>query len=458
MPYSALCKMVSEALSHATIVAGGVGSRAHGMTGDRIPKALLPVAGVPIVLRQLRVLARENIRSVTVLAGHLGDQLKSALTEEAKNLSLAIEVLVEREPLGTAGCLTTLKHIPDQTLIVYGDMLFDMDLSRLTKFHAGLSAKVTIVAHPNDHPESSDLLVVRDDLVREILAAKIPREGDFRNLIPAGLYLATKNFLTALKPDRKADMIHDVLPVLIGQGERIGAYNTPEYLRDVGTPARHALAEADLESGRVSWASLRLPRPAIFFDIDGTISEEPGGHGVLSPDQVHLLPGAVEAVRMAADAGYRTVAVTNRPQLAKGMLDLDGLERIFGRLETLLAREKTWLDRIYYCPHHPQASHAGEIVALKIACRCRKPGPGMLEEAADDLNIDLRASAMIGDSLRDIGAAQAMGIPGYGVRSGYGCRDTSTYPGAAPQPDGVFDTVLDAVHFIAAKIKTSSPA
>ena len=446
--------MGSDPLRHATIIAGGVGSRAHGMTGDRIPKALLPVAGVPILFRQLRVLARENIQSVTVLAGHLGSQLESALAEEARSLPLAVEVLVESEPLGTAGCLTTLKHAPDLTLIVYGDMLFDMDLVRLATFHARMRAKVTIVAHPNDHPQSSDLLVARDGLVREILPAQKTRSGDLRNLVPAGLYLATGEFLAGLARGRKADMIHDVLPALIARGGRVGVYNTPEYLRDVGTVARHALAEADIASGRVAQASLRWPRPAIFFDIDGTLSAEPGGHGVLVPDQVRLLPGAAEAVRTASEAGFRTVAVTNRPQLAKGMLDLDGLERIFGRLESSLARDKAWLDRIYYCPHHPEAGHAGEIATLKVDCRCRKPAPGLLEEAANDLNIDLRASAMIGDSLRDIGAARAMGIPGYGVRSGYGCRDAGAYPGAAPQPDGMFDTVRDAVSFIADKAKT----
>jgi histidinol-phosphate phosphatase family protein len=189
----------------------------------------------------------------------------------------------------------------------------------------------------------------------------------------------------------------------------------------------------------------------MFFDIDGTLGEEPGGHGVMSPDQVVLLPGAAAALRAAVSADYLAVAVTNRPQLAKGMLDRDGLECIFGRLETLLARDKAWLNRIYFCPHHPEKGHAGEVAALKIACHCRKPGPGLLEEAVRDLNIDLRASAVIGDSLRDIGAAHAMGLPGYGVRTGYGCGDGNTYPGPLPQPDAMFDTVLDAVNFIAGR-------
>jgi len=206
-----------------------------------------------------------------------------------------------------------------------------------------------------------------------------------------------------------------------------------------------------IAAGRVARENLRQSRPALFFDIDGTLGEEPGGHGVLSPDQVRLLPGAAEALKRAVAAAYLVVAVTNRPQLAKGMLDEETLERIFGRLETLLGREKAWLNRIYYCPHHPEAGHAGEVKALKIACACRKPGPGMLEEAAKDLNIDLRGSAMIGDSLRDIGAAAAFGIPGLGVRTGYGCADAKSVKGAPPVPAVLFDTVLEAVNFMAAK-------
>ena len=96
-----------------------------------------------------------------------------------------------------------------------------------------------------------------------------------------------------------------------------------------------------------------------------------------------------------------------------------------------------FLDRIYYCPHHPEAGHAGEVAALKIACRCRKPGPGMLEAAARELNIDLRGSVMIGDSPRDIGAARAMNIKIHGVKTGAGFLDA--------QPDALFASVADAV-------------
>ena len=432
--------MVSS-LRHAAIIAGGLGTRAHAMTGDAIPKALLPVAGTPILFHQLAVLAREGVTHVTVLAGHLGGLIAPALDAEAARLSLTATVIREETPLGTAGCLTAL-DVTGDTLIVYGDMLFDMDLARLAKAHGESGAELTIVAHPNDHPQTSDLVAARGGLVWAILPKGGAREADQRNMVPAGIYLASPAFFAGLAAGVKADMIHDVLPTRIVAGRIIGVYDTAEYLRDVGSQARHALAEEDLRAGRVERQNLHHSRPAIFFDIDGVLNEEPGGHGVLKPDDVRLLPGAAAALSLAREKGYRLVGVTNRPQLAKGLLDEEGLQRIFGRLEALLA--PAFLDRIYYCPHHPEAGHAGEVTALKIACRCRKPGPGMLEAAARELNIDLRGSVMIGDSPRDIGAARAMNIKIHGVKTGAGFPDA--------QPDALFAGVTDAVAGAAAAL------
>src|ERR1700694_871999 len=154
---------------HAAIIAGGLGTRATAMTADLIPKALLPVAGVPIIFRQMRVRRREGVTRVSVLAGHLGDRLRPALAPEAAALELALQVIVEPKPLGTAGCLTALDPGAQETLIVYGDMLFDIALAPLRDFHSRKNALLTVVAHPNDHPRSSDLIVERGGLVQEIL-------------------------------------------------------------------------------------------------------------------------------------------------------------------------------------------------------------------------------------------------------------------------------------------------
>jgi histidinol-phosphate phosphatase family protein len=435
---------------HAAIVAGGLGTRASEMTGGRIPKALLPVGGVPIIFRQMRALKREGVDKLSVLGGHLGDRLRGELAPEAAALKLVLKVIVEQEPLGTGGCLSALAPVGEDVLIVYGDMLFDVTLAPLFDFHRRQNAVLTVVAHPNDHPRTSDLIIEEDGLAKAILPHEEPRGEDYRNLVPAGLYLASPAFFEKLEPGIKADMIRDLLPSLLTSGDRIAVYNTPEYLRDVGSPVRHARAELDLASGRVEAANNSHMRPAIFFDCDGVLNEEPGLQGAVTADDIRIISGAGAAVRRAREAGRLTVAVTNRPQVAKGFITFEALSHILGRLESLLAADGGILDRIYFCPHHPESGFPGEIPALKIRCECRKPGALLFQRALAELPIDQRRSSLIGDSLRDIGAARAVGLWAYGVRTGHGCRDGERYRrevGIPPQPDLMFENVSEAVDF-----------
>ena len=269
-------------------------------------------------------------------------------------------------------------------------MLFDFALAPLVEFHRHHRALLTVVAHPNDHPRSSDLIVESDGLVKGILPRGQPRNGDFRNLVPAGLYLASPAFFTEIQPRTKTDMICDLLPVLVASGRRLATYNTPEYLRDIGTPTRFEMAEHDLVAGQVAMLNRVHPRPAIFFDCDGVLNEETGLQGVVAPDEVRIIPGAGAAVRRAREGGRLTVAITNRPQVAKGFITFQGLDHILGRLEALLAEDKGVLDRIYFCPHYPQAGFLGEIPALKIKCECRKPGTLLLRRAFDELPVNRR--------------------------------------------------------------------
>jgi mannose-1-phosphate guanylyltransferase / phosphomannomutase len=436
---------------YAAIVAGGLGTRATGLTGGGIPKALLPVAGVPIIFRQMRILRREGIRGVKVLAGHLGDRLLPELAPEAAALELALEIVVEPQPLGTAGCLSALAPAEDDVLIVYGDMLFDLTLAPLQDFHRRQDALLTVVAHPNDHPRTSDLLIEDDGLVKAILPHRQARVHDYRNLVPAGVYLASPEFFNHIHPAKKADMIHEVLPSLLASNARVAVYNTPEYLRDVGTSARHALAGEDITGGRVGVLNKSHPRPAIFFDCDGVLNEEPGLQGAVTASDIKIIPGAGAAVRRAREVGQLTVAVTNRPQVAKGLVTFEGLNHILGRLEALLAADGGVLDRLYFCPHHPESGFPGEIPALKIRCECRKPGTLLLRRALEEMPIERQRSTLIGDSLRDVGAARGLGIWAYGVQTGYGCRDGHRYArefGTPPVPDLMFRDVSEAVNFV----------
>ena len=148
-----------------------------------------------------------------------------------------------------------------------------------------------------------------------------------------------------------------------------------------------------------------MATPAVFLDRDGTIIEDPGY--IDDPDKVRLLPGAAEAIRRFAEAGYLTVLVSNQSGIARGLLDEDKLADIHDRLEDLLEEEGASLDGAYYCPY----LDADEAVVHRYRkdSELRKPNPGMLLQAATDLDIDLHKSWMIGDGARDVHAGHRAG-------------------------------------------------
>jgi len=136
--------------------------------------------------------------------------------------------------------------------------------------------------------------------------------------------------------------------------------------------------------------------------------------------------------------------VTNQPVVAKGFCTESDLQRIHNKLETLLGRDHAFLDRIYHCPHHPDSGFIGERADLKFDCTCRKPKPGMVMQAAQDMNINLATSWFVGDSTTDIQTARNAGVNSVLVRSGYAGRDCRY----SVQADAVCDTLHDAARFV----------
>jgi mannose-1-phosphate guanylyltransferase / phosphomannomutase len=430
----------------AVIVAGGKGSRARSMTGDDLPKALLPIAGKPVIFRQLDLLKRYGIREVAVMAGYLADILRDGISGYAEENGIKLTFFNEKKPLGSAGCFVPAQDFlsGDDFLVLYCDMMVEMNLPRLVHFHQKSNAVATVVAHPNDHPHESDLLELdADGRILTILPRKIRQSGYYRNNVPASVYCFSPEIFNYIETDSKQDFTNDILPRAIAVGAPIYAYITPEYLKDTGTVKRFRMIENDLEDGLVEKMNYSVRRPAVFFDRDGVLNREIPGRGILKPDDLELLPKAEQAVELVNRAGLLSVVVTNQPQVAKGFTSMEDLGRIHAKLETLLGYEHALLDRIYFCPHHPETGFDGEIPELKIKCECRKPKPGLILQAAEELPIDLKNSCLIGDTWRDMGAAHAAGIQAYGVETGYGCKNCAD----EYTPDKIFPDVLAAVKY-----------
>jgi D-glycero-D-manno-heptose 1,7-bisphosphate phosphatase len=186
-----------------------------------------------------------------------------------------------------------------------------------------------------------------------------------------------------------------------------------------------------------------MRRRAIIMDRDGTVCEEVGY--VNHVDRVRLLPRSAEAILAANEAGFQTVVVTNQAGVARGYFAESLVDEVHDRVRELLAQNGARLDGIYYCPHHPEVGTA----AYRRACSCRKPSPGMLERARDEMGIDLAASYMIGDSIKDVEAGHRAGATTVLVLSGYGKGEWTHQAHAWPvQPDYVAEDLKSAVDWI----------
>ena len=142
---------------------------------------------------------------------------------------------------------------------------------------------------------------------------------------------------------------------------------------------------------------------AVFLDKDGTLVENVPYN--VDPTRIRLAPGAADALRTLASAGYLIVVVSNQSGVARGLFDVSRLAEVERTLDDLLSREGVSLDGFYFCPHLP----GGSVAPYAIACECRKPAPGMLFRAAEELGIDLDRSWMVGDILDDVEAGRAAG-------------------------------------------------
>jgi histidinol-phosphate phosphatase family protein len=174
-------------------------------------------------------------------------------------------------------------------------------------------------------------------------------------------------------------------------------------------------------------------RGGVFLDRDGTIIQEMGYLSDLAA--IELIPGAAQAISLINHLGLWAVVVSNQSGVARGYFPADTVEAINGQVRLLLARRGAKLDGMYYCPHHP----ADE-------CACRKPEPGMLKMAAEELFIDLPLSYLTGDKAADIRAIHRVGGKGILVLTGYGRKELEDWQG--DPPDFVAQDLLEAASWI----------
>ncbi len=409
------------------IMAGGRGTRISSVARD-IPKPMIKIEGKPVLEHELECLRDQGFTDIILTVSHLGSIIMDYFGDGSgispatgKPFGVHIEYYFEKEPLGNAGALFKIKDKLDSDfLLLNADAVFDVDFNRFVAFHNQHGGLVTLFTHPNSHPYDSSLIIAdKKYSVEQWLAKEDDRPKYYRNRVNAGLHVINPLILdqSGIDADKvgtlddngkpiKVDLDRQLLKPLAGTGKMF-CYDSPEYVKDMGTPERYYSVCEDYKVGRVSGKNLKNKQKAIFLDRDGTINKYVGF--LRDIDEFELLDGVADAIQEINASGYLAIVSTNQPVIARGEVSFDELEMIHNKMETLLGQKGAYLDAIYFCPHHPHKGYEGERPELKFDCECRKPKPGMLLKAAQEFNIDLAQSWMIGDGENDIKAGMNAG-------------------------------------------------
>lgn len=388
------------------IMAGGKGTRISSVASD-IPKPMIEIDGIPVLEREIQCLKEQGFEDLIITVSHLGHIIMNYFGD-GLDFGVHIEYFVEEQPLGNAGALFELKNkLTEDFLLLNADSIFDIDFNRIVKFHKEKGGLVTLFTHPNSHPYDSGLIIAdKTGAVEQWLTKEDARPKYYQNRVNAGLHVVSPEILEVRPEGAKVDLDRQLLKPLAGTGKMF-CYDSPEYVKDMGTPDRYEAVCKDFADGVVAGKNLKRKQKAIFLDRDGTINKYVGF--LRDIDEFELLPGVAEAIGKINRSGYLAIVVTNQPMIARGEVSWEELQEIHNKMETLLGLEGVYLDGIYFCPHHPHKGYEGEIPELKFDCDCRKPKPGMLFKAAEDFNIDLSQSWMTGDGENDIKAGEVAG-------------------------------------------------
>lgn len=379
-------------LRQAVLLVGGRGTRLGPLTKET-PKPLMPVAGQPFLAILIDHLARFGIQDILLVCGYLGEQIADQFDGTLRR-GARIRCIIEPEPAGTAGALRHAAPWLDELfLLANGDCIFDVNVLALLDHQTADSwlAKLAL----NRTMDASRFGAVVIDQGR--ITAFTPRGRPGAQLINAGAYLMRRQILDWI--DRvPCSLETEIFPLLATQ-KLLAGQEMEGFFLDIGVP--EALAEAQTS------VPAMLRRPAAFLDRDGVINVDIGY--LHRPEDFQWIPGAPAAIRRLNDLGFWVFVVTNQSGVARGFYPEAAVQDLHRWINRQLQQFGAHVDAFFYCPHHPD----GSVSPYNRPCDCRKPAAGLIEQAFAAWPVDPAGSFLIGDKISDMGAAQAMGLPGY---------------------------------------------
>lgn len=423
----------------AVILAGGKGTRLGNLTQE-IPKPMIEIGEKSVLEHQIDCLKRNEIKDIIIIIGHLGNIIKDYFGDGSK-FGVSIEYITEDMPLGTAGALYYLKDMVEENfLLIYGDIMLDVDFHRFVDFHKTKASLVTLFVHPNSHPYDSDLVILDDNgKVKDIDLKTNIRNYYYDNCVNAGLYAINKELLNYINEPKKLDFEKDIIFNRIKEGQNVYGYKSTEYVKDMGTLDRLVEVTEAYNSGIIAKRNLSNKQKCIFLDRDGTINIHKGL--LYKIEELELEEGSSEAIKKINTSEYICVVITNQPVVARNLCTIEDVKAIHKKLDTILGEEGAYLDDILFCPHHPDKGYAGENPLYKIECSCRKPGIELIDHCVDKYNIDLSNSYFIGDTTVDIMTGVNAGLKTILVETGEAGKDNKY----DIKPDYIFKNLKEAI-------------
>lgn len=408
---------MAEAPRQAAILVGGRGTRLGSLT-QAIPKPMVEVAGRPFLDWLLEEVARFGFPRITLLAGYLGDTIAARYEGQVIRGS-RIEVLIEPEPLGTAGGLRLFgDRLEESFLLLNGDTRFEVNLLDLPLQAEGALATLAL---RRTAPGARYGTVEVDGSGR--ISGFAARSAASAGPINGGIYLLHKPILAHVGTGA-VSLEADVFPGLAAAGKLRGALYDGDFI-DIGIPEDLAAAQAVIPA--------MARRPAAFLDRDGVLIEDTGWPH--RPEEARWVPGVAQAVKRLNDAGYLVFVVTNQAGVARGFYPETQVQVMHRWMAGELAAAGAHVDAFEYCPYHPEAT----VEQYRRDDGRRKPQPGMVRDLLAAWPVDLARSFLVGDRETDMQVATATGIPGHlfagGDLSAFIARILETAP--APASDAL---------------------
>lgn len=370
----------------AVILAGGRGSRLGALTDTR-PKPMIQLHGRPFLAYLLDQLREQGFTEVLLLLGYRADIVQD-YAGDGRRFGVRVGYSVTPvEDLTVRRLQAARDLIEDPFLLMYCDNIWPLQMDRLWRQFeaAGVPALTTVYSNKDGY--SRNTVRVAGDGFVEVFDRTRTAPG--LNGIEISYAILRRHLLDLLPKDDM--LVEEALYPRLARERLLVAHVTNHRYYSIGSPERLPLT-----------AEFLTRRPAVLLDRDGVLNRRPEpGCYVTRIDQIEWLPGALEALRVLHEGGYRIIVVSNQAGVARRQLSRETLDAIHDAMRGHARAAGGWIDAFYCCPHDRDAG-----------CDCRKPRPALLFQAQRDFSLDLTRTFFIGDDLRDMQAAEAAGAPG----------------------------------------------